>query len=885
MMDTSNTAALAVLVAKKKESCACFWNDAFFLVSFFILPLVACPVLGQAEQKKQLTEADYPKWGELITDKASPDRNWVSFRMQYDNREDTLYVRNVKTLKTYIFPKATRAEFTSDNNVICIDKDNDLTIQNLKSGRKKIYSNASTMEYSSLAHLLAILQKDRKLLLLINTRDSSLSTLQNVEKFVMSPDKKKIAFTSIQGNEGSVGLLNLMKPTPVEWIIKKSPNEFDKLIWDNSSKSIAFYGFKQAYCKNSSLYFYSSTEMKCFELNPAEQPDFPMDSFIDKDGRFPLRITKDQDKVFFSLSAVKSSENALNDVEIWNTSDKFVYPLQKSIGNYNEKRFLAVWTPAKNTFLSITSPSLPEGTLSGDDKFAIVFNPKDYEPQLDTEGPMDFYAINLETNEKSKIVEKQSPIKFDLLASPCGKYISYFKDDAWWVYDIREKTSTNITEKIGVSFSGKVYLNMSKNAYGIAGWSSDDADIIIYDEYDLWKVRPDGSHFERLTRGREKGIKFRVAVENESDRFDFVYKRVKSKILNLDQQIILKALGGDKKAGYFKWNKNVHEMPIVYEDRLFDKIYFLKNNNNYLYKEERFDLPPRLIYKEINKKPVVVYQSNPHHFNFKWSSPDLIHYRNAKGQNLKGVLYYPFNYDANKKYPLIVNIYEYQSNRLHKYYNPTLFQSYGYNPPFLCSNGYFVLSPDIEQENGNIGGSALDCTLAAVKEITKLEVIDEKRIGLMGHSFGGYETNYIITASDFFACAVSGASITDLNSFYLSIDNNFHQPNATRFQTDVQWRMGKTLFEDNELYRRNSPVPNAASLKTPLLLWTGKEDYHVPWQQTVEFYMALRILGKPGKMLLYPNEGHTLEQKKNQTDLSTRILEWFDYYLKSGNNF
>ncbi|MFC4478966.1 prolyl oligopeptidase family serine peptidase [Flavobacterium chungangensis] len=880
MKDTSNTATLSASSAEEKEKCTCFWKAAFFLISFFILPLVACPILGQAVQKKQLSEADYKEWGELITDQASPDRKWISFRMQYDGREETLYVRNVESLKTYLFPKVTRAEFTSDNNVLCMDKDKNLIIQNLKSGTKKIYSNVSSMNYSSPAHLLAILQSNSNFLQLINTNDSSVSTLPNVEKFVMSPDKKNIAFTAIHNNVNSVGLLNLMKPSPVEWIIENSPNSFDRLTWDDSSISIAFYGFTKPYCRNSILYFYNSLEGKCFELNPSGQSDFLRENYIDKDGRFPLRISQDAKKVFFSLSTVENRSSALTDVEIWNASDQFIYPLQKFKGNYIENKHLAVWIPEKKTFNSITSSSLPIGTLTGDDQYAIVCNPKDYEPQLDTDGPMDFYTIDLETNQKDKIVEKQSAIIYDLLASPSGKYISYFKDNAWWVYDIRKKTTANVTQKIGVPFSGKVYLNMSNNCFGAAGWSSDDSDFIIYDQYDLWKVKPDGSSFERLTHGREKEIKFRIAVENESDRYDFVYDRVKSKTIDLNQEIILKALGGDKKAGYFKWNKDVNEKAIVYEDLLSDKIYFLKNRDIYIYKEERFDLPPRFVLKEKNKKPKVVYQSNPHHFNFQWSKPKLIYYSNSRGQDLKGILYYPFNYDKNKKYPMIVNIYEYQSNRLHKFYNPTLFQSYGYNPPFLCSKDYFVLSPDIEQENGNIGGSALDCTLTAVKEILKLGIIDEKRIGLMGHSFGGYETNYIVTATDIFACAVSGASISDLSSFYLSIDKNFFKPNATRFQTDEQWRMGKSLFEDTALYLKNSPVHNAAAINTPLLLWTGKEDYHVPWYQSVELHMALRILKKPSKMLLYPNEGHTVEQENNQIDLSKRILEWFDYYLK-----
>lgn len=150
----------------------------------------------------------------------------------------------------------------------------------------------------------------------------------------------------------------------------------------------------------------------------------------------------------------------------------------------------------------------------------------------------------------------------------------------------------------------------------------------------------------------------------------------------------------------------------------------------------------------------------------------------------------------------------------------------------------------------------------------------------MGHSFGGYESNFIITQTNIFAAAVSGASISDLAGAYLLVEEESGIPWAVRFQENVQWRMGKSLFQDPDLYYKNSPVSNAAAIKTPLLLWTGKEDFHVHWYQTVTMYMALRILEKNGTMLLYPEERHDLQQQKNQKDLGEKILQWFNYYLK-----
>jgi dipeptidyl aminopeptidase/acylaminoacyl peptidase len=880
-MDTKNILRHHLFIKKKNEHRLCFLKAAFFLFLFFILPLVTCPLLGQAVQKKELLESDYSQWGELIVDNVSPDRNWISYRMKYDQRADTLFVRNTKNLQTYPFPKVPRAIFTEDGHVLCLDMDKNLTFLNLKSNNKQVYSNVTQMEYSSTAHHLVVLGKTNTLQL-INLNGTAIKKFENVTKFAMSPDKRSILFTTLQNNKHAAGLLNLMKPENVEWIIKDSPYDFDKLTWHHTNNAVSFFGFMKSNNEESLLYFFNIKEHSRFELNPQVQTDFPKGRFIDNNGNYSLRISADQQKVFFSLSPFKNSIPKPDDtVEIWHSGDKYLYPVEKHQGNFDQKSILAVWHPVKRTLKSITSAELPNVTLTGDDNFAIVSNPKDYEPQMETEGPRDYYLINVETSEKTLIFQKQEFAMAYILPSPSGKYIAYFKDNNWWIYDIRKKTHTNVTKKINVPFFGKVYLLASGNAFGTAGWTGNDKEFIIYDQYDLWLISPDGTSSKRLTHGREKQITFRIAAINELDKYDFVYNGVKSKTIDLDQKIILRAVGKDYKSGYFKLNKNTAEQPIVYKDSFLDKMYFQQDIDLYIYREQRFDLSPRLVYREKKKKPVVIYQSNPQQEKYEWSTAKLIRYSNSKGTELQGTLYYPFNYDKNKKYPMIVHVYEKESARIHFYSNPSLLQSYGFNPTFLCSKGYLVLSIDIVHENGNIGRSALDCTVSAVTEAIKIGCVDKNKIGIIGHSFGGYETNFIITQTNIFAAAVSSGSVANLSSAYLTVERDSGLPFAARFQNNVQWRMGKTLFEDPELYYKNSPVSNAAAIQTPLLLWTGKEDYHVDWRQTVEMYMSMRILGKTCTMLLYPEEKHVLTKPKSQIDLSHRVLQWFDYYLKN----
>ncbi|WP_433836307.1 alpha/beta hydrolase family protein [Flavobacterium anhuiense] len=128
-----------------------------------------------------------------------------------------------------------------------------------------------------------------------------------------------------------------------------------------------------------------------------------------------------------------------------------------------------------------------------------------------------------------------------------------------------------------------------------------------------------------------------------------------------------------------------------------------------------------------------------------------------------------------------------------------------------------------------------------------------------------------------FATAVASGAITDLVSYYHTV-GSFGRPNIWRFEAE-QWNMGSP-HQIPELYRANSSIFHADKIDKPLLLWSGKNDPQVDMRQSQEFYLALRRLRKKSIMLLYPNEGHILLDKKNQKDITIRTLQWFNYFLK-----
>jgi dipeptidyl aminopeptidase/acylaminoacyl peptidase len=254
----------------------------------------------------------------------------------------------------------------------------------------------------------------------------------------------------------------------------------------------------------------------------------------------------------------------------------------------------------------------------------------------------------------------------------------------------------------------------------------------------------------------------------------------------------------------------------------------------------------------------------------------------VNGVKTKGILFYPADYKSEKKYPMIVHIYERQFSYLNDYENPSSLSPDGFNVNHITTKGYFVLYPDIEYVFGNLAQSVTQSVLSAVDKVVAMGVVDPAKIGLLGHSFGGYETDLIITQTDRFAAAVSGAAWTDLVSSYLYVSGTFKKPDFYRAETN-QLRIGKSLYEDMQSYLKNSPVLLAQNVKTPLLGWAGENDRHIHSLQSMEFYMALRRINKEHTLLIYPDEGHELSQRQNQKDLSSRIMEWFDYYLKNGN--
>jgi dipeptidyl aminopeptidase/acylaminoacyl peptidase len=322
--------------------------------------------------------------------------------------------------------------------------------------------------------------------------------------------------------------------------------------------------------------------------------------------------------------------------------------------------------------------------------------------------------------------------------------------------------------------------------------------------------------------------------------------------------------------------------PVVYTDEMIGSLARAERGDRVIYTRQSFEEFPD-VWTAPNVEQLArgtrVTDANPQLADFAWGHRVLVDYTNGKGQRLQGTLALPAGYEPGKKYPMLVYFYEKVSNRHHEFSMPV----YDDRPHFsaYASDGYLVFMPDITYEEGKPGSSALDCVTSGVKKVIELGYADPAHIGIQGHSWGGYESSFIITQTDMFAAAVIGAPPADLMSMYGQLYKNTGTANAGIFEIG-QVRMGadKNPWTAHELYESQSPVAHVRNIKTPFLLLQGTDDGAVDWLQGVELYNAARRWGKNVIFLSYPGENHHLARKENTKDFQTRMKQYFDHYLK-----
>jgi dipeptidyl aminopeptidase/acylaminoacyl peptidase len=291
------------------------------------------------------------------------------------------------------------------------------------------------------------------------------------------------------------------------------------------------------------------------------------------------------------------------------------------------------------------------------------------------------------------------------------------------------------------------------------------------------------------------------------------------------------------------------------------------------------DYPDLLVTDHAFREFHKVSDADPQLAGLSWGSAEMIHYSNTDGVPLDAILYKPENFDPAKKYPLLVYIYERLSQGIHNFIEPR--PQHSINVSYYVSNGYLVLEPDIAYRLGYPGQSALNCVLPAIQAVINKGGVDEKSVGIQGHSWGGYQVAYMVTRTNRFRAAAAGAPVADMISAYDGIRWGPGIPRQFQYER-TQSRIGGSLWEYPLRYVENSPVFLADRITTPLLLLHNDSDDAVPWTQGIEFYLALRRLNKEAYMFSYNGEFHALRRRPDQKDYTLRLQQFFDHFLRGG---
>lgn len=846
----------------------------------------ACPAMGQAVVKKALKEEDYHLWSTLEPETLSESGKWVSYTSHYGGGKDTLFVQSASIKKRFYFPKGRSGQFRGDAYFGCLTAEG-FQMLDLKTGTAWKEAPVTKFEFVSEGIvLLHSMDGDGKATLLL--RDSKGGTIRNmthVDDFSISRNRDAMVYSQTGDTSSEVYFVSFASPEASKLLASAKDSEFHTMVWQHSGKSVAFASRKKESEQGSAsiLWHYNFERNKLLHYNLETPTSWPKGLLAFPVNSTNMVLSDDGQRVYLTAKSIakKVEKSDPKAVQVWNTADLHLPAYREKYGDPGSG-YAVEWTIATNhiEFAGDTVQTVYHVNMQK--RFSVLSDLSKYRDETKFSPDRDYYIQNLATGKKELLAQKLSMQETNLVFSADGNTICYFKDGHWHAYSTETKKHICISRDAAVSFADEDNDRPeAPRTYGSAGWTKDGNLFLFYDKFDLWAYHHKIQKLERLTRGREADLSFRVAkFSRELDGGSWLVKH--GGIVDLEKGIVLEALAEDhSRSGFFTLRKGQWEQPVVLENKRITKIKKALKGTVYSYLEEDFDSPPSLqLIKSGEKKGRILFASNPHHNDYLWGRSELVEYADSKGNQLKGVLFYPAGYDASKSYPMVVRIYERQNHSLHTYTNPSFYNASGFNKTLYTSNGYFVFCPDILYEVENPGFSGTDCVIAGTKAVlAKVASIDSNRIGLVGHSFGGYETNFIVTQIDMFRAAVSGSGISDLTSFYLSMGWNYGITDIWRFESE-QFRMGKPLFENFEGYSANSPIRHATAINTPLLSYTGDKDYQVSSFQSMEFFVALRRLKKEHIMLVYPDEEHVLHSKTNQKDLTLKMLEWFNYHLK-----
>jgi dipeptidyl aminopeptidase/acylaminoacyl peptidase len=881
-----------------------------------------------AQDRHPVEPKDYGRWESLGRGTLSQNGAWLAVPISRVNGENELRIHETGSDSVVVVAYGSRPSFSEDGRWVAyaIGKSkeereahegnngpirSELGVLDLSTGEQRVLPEVESFAWGDGGGYLLLARypdEDTRVIVVENPASGDRVSFGDVADWAWQDGGALLAFT-VQGADGVGNAVQLYDPdTGRVRTLDSGDAKYAGLSWREDSDDLAVLrDFEDDDHEDPGYRLLAWRELdgsgQAFELDPADSEAIGADERI-VDFR-ALSWSEDGKSVFFGVKAWEraeapddaedadeaareeaaadrdeggdtsepdSTESATGldldpaDLEIWRSTDERTLPTQKRDERNDERHNdLFVWRLDSGRAIRLTDESLDRPRVVADGALVLATNDDAYVfDGMFGRGRVDLYAIDPETGEREVAAEG---VSFPYGASPSGRYVHYYRGGQFYAFDRERGETLPLSEAAGVSFANLAYDHPvpEKPAYGVAGWTDGDRSLLVYDEYDAWEL-PVGGMPRKLTNGRADEIVHRaVRLDPDADAFD------------LDDGVILSLRG--------KWTlhygvarlRGDRVERLVYQDDNISRLAKASDAEVYAYVAQDFDDSPDYFVGKDFDEARQVTRTNPFQDEYAWGHSELIPYTNHNGVPLHGALFYPADYDPAKTYPMIVYIYEFRSQTAKQYAVPS-HRSY-YNPSVWTAEGYFVFEPDILFDARDPGVSSAKTLERAVGAVVATGKVDAERVGLVGHSWGGYQAQFVPTYTDVFAASVAGAGISNLVTMYGSIFWVAGAPESGHFEVG-QERMEVPYYVDPEAFMRNSAVFNIESLNTPLLLEAGDADRNVDWRQSIELYNVARRAEKPLTMVVYHGADHGLRKEENQADYQRRIIQWFDHYLK-----
>lgn len=852
-----------------------------FIGKALSMTIIVISITGMLTAQKDIFEDEraLANWYGVKIYNTSPDGTWYEIIKDYE-LTDSIEVRSVDHAESYSLGAIKKRRFMGQSYWYL--QEGKVHRLDLDQGNVDIFEDYDG--YTLIPQQEAVIlepKKDSGSLVLYRQATAERIPLGDQEGFRVNGDGTYLVGVEKKGEITKVKITKLIgRPEAKTWFTFNWGEEIEELIWSPDGRCIAFRIIKDEQRGENTLGYINLRTGKKRFFEPGDYPGFCRSHQIK---RGPTSYQKfifspDGENIFFASMPKERKKVIWDDtVEIYRGRDEIDYISPRMRTGYFNVPLYHMWNPGKQTYMQLTDSLWRYSLFSGDFTKVVLFKEHIDAPNTKWVPDRDLKVLDLQTGKYTWTIEGATYSNREIDVSKGGGYMHYFKDLHWKVYHLRTGREIDISALFKHPLYDNTYSRPGNPPpFGIAGYSSDERFIYLYDRYDLWQIDLLTFEKERLTRGRKQGITYRIVKAVNSGLLKEKYSGDFSPIIDTSKPLYLE-MKDDRYDSGFAVLDHGKVKKIAFEAAYLSNPVFLQDN--FLYLQEDYDLPPRVMWWENKSRDRnILFQSNSGYMDYDWGKVELIYCPDSRGKRVCGGLMYPIGYDGNRKYPMVVKVYEQQAGLIHRFNIPSLIRDTGINISYLRSHGYFVFLPNLEYEIGDVGVSANASLDRALDRVLENTTIDPHRLGLFGYSFGGYETNFVITHDHRFSAAVSGAGVSDIIRHYLTPSPS---GSSKYFQfEDYQMRMGKPYYEIKDAYLRNSPILDVDRITTPLLLFAGKQDHHVDWNQSLMFHMALKRAQKESVLLLYPEASHVLVDPFTKKDIMARVGQWFDHYLK-----